>query len=176
MAESEAGMKNTVNDISIAELIAAPLKAASDAQLDLAQSTVEFIKSMGVEKNGDGNECVRNIDFTLESPKAGGGMNEFRIRAPLLAVVPLPNLAVEEVNVDFQMEVTLTSKTDSVGDKEGEVTICGKVTSSASQTRETNQSAKYHINVKAARQETPEGLARILDIMAATVGGQVGGE
>ncbi len=176
MAESDAGMKNTVNDISIAELIAAPLKAASDAQLDLAQSTVEFIKSMGVEKNGDGSELIRSIDFTLESPSAGGGKNEFRIKAPLLAVVPLPNLAVEEVSVDFQMEVTLTAKTDSADDKEGEVKICGKVTSSASQTRETNQSAKYHINVKAARQETPEGLARILDIMAATVGGQAGGD
>ena len=174
MAESEGEMKNTVTDISIADLIAAPLKAASDAQLNLAQSTVEFIKTIGVEKGDNGQEKVRSLTFTLTAPKEGGGTNEMNIEAPLLAIVPLPNLAVEEVNVDFQMEITSISKANN-DDRESGVSVCGTVTSSADQTRETNQSAKYHIQVKARRTESPEGLSRILDIMAAAVNGQSSG-
>ena len=50
--------------------------------------------------------------------------------------------------------------------------VCGKVSSSAAQTRDSNQSAKYQIQVKARKQEPPEGLSRLLDVLAATVQGQ----
>lgn len=51
------------------------------------------------------------------------------------------------------------------------VVMCGQVSSSAEQTRETNQSAKYQISVKARKQQTPEGLSRLLDILASAVQG-----
>ena len=99
-----------------------------------------------------------------------GGFSPY---APLLAIVPIPNLAVEEVDIGFQMEVTSARK-DSGDSSEVEgqgVQICGQVSSQAANTRETNQSAKYQIQVKARKQENPEGLSRILDLMAQAVQG-----
>ncbi len=169
--------KNFETDISIADLIAAPLTAAAEAQLNLARSTVEFIHSVGIQKDSTGRETARNLSFTVQAPaKEGGSMNELSIQAPLLAIVPIPNLAVEEVCIDFQMEVTSTSKVQTQVEQQEElsshVAVCGKVSSSAAQTRDSNQSAKYQIQVKARKQEPPEGLSRLLDVLAATVQGQ----
>ena len=179
MAEESSEMKNSITGISIADLIAAPLKGAADAQLDLAKSTVDFINTIGIEKDKKGNERTRNLSFTVNQTGKDGEKNEMSIQAPLLAVVPVPNLAIEEVNVEFQMEVTSTTKEQTSSSKEENrksegqgVTVCGKVSSQASGTRETNQSAKYQIQVKARKQETPEGLSRILDVMAQTIQGK----
>lgn len=177
--EESSEMKNSVAGISIADLIAAPLKAAADAQLELAKSTVDFIRTVGMETGGDGTETARNLSFTLQRTEKDGTQNALSVQAPLLAVVPVPSLAVEEVDVEFQMEVTSAAKESTSssaengqdGGHEG-ITVCGKVSAQAASTRETNQSAKYQIQVKARKQETPEGLSRMLDILAQSVQGK----
>lgn len=159
------------SDITIGELIAAPLKAAADAQVDLAKSTVEFIRTVGLEQDGTGK--VRSLNFNLSAMDKDGAERNLQIQAPLLAIVPIPNLAVEEVDIGFQMEVTSATRnsTESPGSESQGVNVYGQVSSQASSTRETNQSAKYQIQVKARKQEMPEGLSRILDIMAQSVQG-----
>lgn len=161
------------SDISIGELIAAPLKAAADAQVDLAKSTVEFIRTVGLEQDGTGVDKVRSLNFNLSAMGKDGAERNLQIQAPLLAIVPIPNLAVEEVDIGFQMEVTSATRnsTEGSGSESQGVSVCGQVSSQASNTRETNQSAKYQIQVKARKQEMPEGLSRILDIMAQSVQG-----
>ncbi|MGN0729934.1 DUF2589 domain-containing protein [Treponema sp.] len=176
--ETGTDMKNSVTGISIADLIAAPLKAAADAQLDLAKSNVDFIRTVGIEKSDDGKEKTRNLSFTLHKTEKDGKKNELSVQAPLLAVVPIPNLAVEEVNIEFQMEVTSATKENASSSAENNtneeregITVCGKVSANAASTRKTNQSAKYQIQVKARKQEMPEGLSRMLDILAQSVSG-----
>lgn len=53
-----------------------------------------------------------NITFTLSDGKT--------VTAPTLAMVPIPDLKIDEVNVDFDMEVTASSSSseDREGDKE----------------------------------------------------------
>lgn len=173
MAREEIAELARNSDISIGQLIAAPLKAAADAQLDLAKSTVEFIQTVGLEQDEAGMDKVRNLHFNLSAMGKDGAEKNLQIQAPLLAIVPIPNLAVEEVDIGFQMEVTSARK-DSGDSSEVEgqgVQICGQVSSQAANTRATNQSAKYQIQVKARKQENPEGLSRILDLMAQAVQG-----
>lgn len=160
--EKEAAM----NGVRISDLIAAPLTAAADAQFELAMRTVEFIHSVGMETDENGRTAAKNISFGVKAPSGDGdGTKEIEVTAPLLAVVPVPSLAVEEVDVGFQMEVT---SAQNGGDG---IVMCGQVSSSADQTRESNQSAKYQISVKARRQQQSEGLSRLLDILASAVQG-----
>lgn len=49
------------------------------------------------------------------------------------------------------------------------VSISGSVSTHNSNTRSSDNSAKYHVDVKATNHGTPEGLARVLDMMAANV-------
>ena len=120
--------------------------------------------------NLQGKTYARTIAFNLSRMGQNGTENGLCIQAPLLALVPVPNLAVEEVDINFQMEVTSASKSvaEGTGDEQG-LRVCGKVSSQAGNTRESNQSAKYQIQVKARKQDTPEGLSRILDILAQSV-------
>lgn len=177
--EENHELRNSMNGLSMSDLIGAPLKAVVDAQAMLAKSTVDFIRDVGLEKDSDGTDKTRDLSLTVRKTEDDGTTNELAVQAPLLAIVPIPSLAVEEVNVEFQMEVTSMTKEDSstAGEKDTELTedgvsVCGKVSSQASGTRETNQSAKYQIQVKARKQETPEGLSRVLDALAQSVNGK----
>ena len=106
----------------------------------------------------------------MASPEKESGA--LSLQAPLIALVSIPNLALEEVSVNFQMEVNSAVKTTenaADGSKQSAISVTGKVSSDAANTRESNQSAKYQIQVKAKKQDTPEALSRLLDVLAATV-------
>jgi hypothetical protein len=176
-------VQQALQGVPMAALISAPLEAAAEAQRNLSQATVDYMLRLGVDE-GSSREA-RMLEFSVKQPvetSDGIVMNELSVQAPLLALAPIPSLAVEEVVIDFQMEVTasesLQEKTevrlseDSSGSSTSEpsrVAVSGKVSSSAAQTRETNQSAKYQIHVSAKRQEPTEAMSRLLDILAASV-------
>jgi hypothetical protein len=65
----------------------------------------------------------------------------------------------------------VSEKNEEDGNGGGRIVVAGKVSSNVEHTRETNQSAKYQIQVKARKQAAPEGLSRLLDVLAATVSG-----
>jgi hypothetical protein len=99
------------------------------------------------------------------------------LQVPLLAIVPIPNLQIDEVNILFDMEVKECEKSESSLDAGGsfsasigfgpfKVSISGSVSAHQSNTRSSDNSAKYHVDVRAANHGTPEGLARVLDILA----------
>jgi hypothetical protein len=165
-----------VVELPISGLIAAPFEAAVETQARLAQSIVDYVTEVGLEKDKNGNNHVRDMSFVMQrTAEKEAKMENLTVHAPLLALVPVPNLAIEEMNIDFQMEVTsidrITEKQRDNADEESRIVVAGKVSSTAEHTRETNQSAKYQIQVKARKQTQPEGLSRLLDILAATVQG-----
>lgn len=168
--------------IPIAELVAAPLVAVCDSQKRLAQSSYEFMQEIGFTEEG----ATRMVEFNLQRPVEGSlTPQNIKVQAPFLGLVPLPNLMIDDVQVDFQMEVTATEtttekKTDEASTNAnanfkfgcfggGSVNISGKISSSRENTRSTNQSAKYQVHVSARQQRQTEGLSKLMDIMASCV-------
>lgn len=162
------------------KLIGAPLAAAADASINLANSTAEFINKVGFDSAGN----VRNVAFKYEKRSVNedgtSNLDEMKVDVPMLAIVPIPNLQVDEVNVLFDMEVKQSEKKDtsfdvgasitgSVGFGPIKVSVTGSVSVHSNNTRSTDNSAKYHVDVRATNHGTPEGLARVLDMMAANV-------
>jgi hypothetical protein len=107
-------------------------------------------------------------------------LDEMKVDVPILAIVPIPNLQIDEVNILFDMEVKQSEKSEKSLDagvnlsgnaKFGpvKVNVSGSVSVHSSNTRSTDNSAKYHVDVRATNHGTPEGLARVLDMMAANV-------
>lgn len=163
-------------------LIGGPLTAVCNAQLKLAEASYQYINKIGF---ADDQKSTRLVEFDLDRPvetPEGYTKIQTHVQAPLLGLVPIPSLLVEDVTVEFQMEVsaTTTSKEQSaseVGTKasanfklgwfgSGSVSVEGKVSSSRENTRSTNQTAKYQVRVFAHQQAPTEGLARLMDIMA----------
>ncbi len=167
-----------------AEFIAAPLTAACDSQKRLAQSVFEFMTEIGYADAE--NQTPRLLSFNLERPVEGSdSTQQLTVNAPFIGLVPLPSLLIDDVQIDFQMEVTTTETSTEKSDKEasvssnasfkfgcfasGSVSVNGKVSSSRENTRSTNQTAKYQVHVSARQQQPTEGLTRLMDIMASCI-------
>lgn len=160
--------------LPIAELISAPLIGAANAQGKLAMLTSEFIQNVGIENNK-----VKTVDFTYGSHDNNGAEVEKTLKVPLLSIVNIPNLSVKKAEVEFTMEVK--QQTIDKSSKDATVStevnyksmwspvsakITGTITTKSEHTRQTDKSAKYDVKVEARDDGPPEGLARILDILA----------
>jgi len=167
--------------IPIEYLVATPLLAAARSNMALAQVMVEFINEIGFNKDGKTN--IISFDLTREVQQADGSgfkPQTITVNAPLLALVPIPALLVQSVNVDLTVEVSQTISENSSSEAKasvsasdswgfGSVSVTGSYTNSQSRTRATNQSAKYQINVTAQQQPAAEGMSRLMDVFASTV-------
>lgn len=85
------------------------------------------------------------------------------------------------MDITFDMEVKSAEASESTSDKEGsldanakigigpfsaKVNIKGSISCHEKNTRSTDNSAKYHVSLHAKDFGTPEGLSRMLDILA----------
>lgn len=160
------------------QLIGAPLCAAVDASLQLAESTADFIRNAGFDDAGNVRTVAFGYQRFSDNRDGTGSLEEMQVNIPLLAVVPVPNLQVDEVNLLFDIEVKQSERRDSsmelgasASGKLGalKVGITGNISAHLNNIRSTDNSAKYHVDIRAANHGTPEGLARVLDMIAANM-------
>jgi len=177
------------------DLIGGPLQAACKAQTQLAQATAQFIDNVGMtpvlndEGKATGQRKAKTVDFYFKRPyqdsKTGEvGSEEVSLSVPLLALLNTPSLAIQEVNVSFDMEVKSSFSEKESSDSEATldaeakmgwgcfsatVKIHGSVASHKESQRASDNSAKYHVDVKAAQNGTPEGLSRVLDMLQSAI-------
>ncbi|WP_139672079.1 DUF2589 domain-containing protein [Pseudomonas sp. F16(2018)] len=191
-------MGDQFRGLPMGDLIGGPLTAACDAQVRLANATADFIKVIGFlppapdPNNTDPNRVgdVRTVSFRFDRPstsKPDDGtipMERVELEVPLLAVVKVPNLSINKVDITFDMEVKNSEQSREATDAQAamsaeasvgwwpfsaKVNISGSVSSHKENTRSTDQSAKYHVEVHAADDGMPEGLARVLDMISQSV-------
>lgn len=178
-SSNEIGQKFT--GLPMRELIASPLVAVCEAQTMLASSSFDFMNKIGFDKDGK----TRLLTFDLQRPvkQTDGkiGQNEITVNAPLLGLVTTPNLLIEDVHIDFQMEVTMaeTVKENSAAEASATASykgwfgvsaeVQGKVSSTRENTRSTNQTAKYQVSVNARQQRPSEGMSKLMDLFASCV-------
>lgn len=181
---------NQFSGLDMAALIGGPLQAACDAQTMLARSTLNFIEEVGLEApDANGVRKVRTANFSFDraADQTGDGKTaseKVEMNVPLLAIVNVPALSIDVVDVTFDMEVKSSTSSESSSDKNGEleanaglkigpfsmnVKIKGSIACHEKNTRSSDNSAKYHVQVHASQQKTPEGLMRMLDIISSAV-------
>ena len=165
-------MSESVDDkfkgLDMQSLVAGPLSAAYEAELKLAASTAKFIQDVGLEGVPDENG-------------KSDGTESVNMEVPLLSIVKIPTLAIEDIDIKFDMEVKSVESSESSKDKDGErdanekigfapfngkVKIKGSIGCHEKNTRCTDNSAKYHVSIHAKDFGTPEGLSRMLDVLA----------
>lgn len=171
-------------------LIGGPLSAAVKANFDAAKSTADFIQTVGFEQVMDptSKQLVpgkpRMVDFSFERPnndETGKRVVDLvKVSVPMLAIVPIPTLQVDVIDIIFNMEIKSSTSSEDTSAKSGSleasvsggfgafsasVKINGSISSSEKNTRTSDTSAKYHVEVKATSKPLPEGLSRVLDMM-----------
>ncbi len=178
--------------IPIADLISAPLLASCEAQARICKDIVSFVKSL-IKEDG----TPQTLDFILNRMVADnkGELQKVasKVKAPILGLVPIPGLLIDDVEIEFSMEVHSTSSSQNQHDEKQEssnkkhkkdnlnpqlqewlneetLQINGNLSSTNKTSRSTDNSAKYHIKLSAKQHQVPEGMARILDMMAHSIG------
>lgn len=202
MASELVNIAEQYRGLPMGDLIGAPLTAACDAQIRLAQATANFIETIGFKQGEDGTRGdTRYADFKFKRPTvvadgatttaaaAGGNFyeEEVQISVPLLALVKVPALSITTVDITFNMEVkssytakeengrsgTLSAKVGGgFGPFTASVNVSGTISSKSEQTRASDNSAKYTVQVHAEDGGVPEGLARVLDILQSSIAPQ----
>ena len=162
---------NQFTGLPIENLISAPLLAACEGQKALAQSTAQFITEVGMDKNGN----TKSVTFNYED-----GSEKVEVDVPLLSIINIPSLCVDEIDINFDMEVSTQSASKSSTDASAELSVkggfgcwsasfTGKVSHHSENSRSSDTSAKYSISVK-GKQEKPEGLMKVLDMLNSSIG------
>lgn len=186
-------------------LIGGPLNAAADANAKMAITQTKFLLDTCFipKKNGDKIESYSPIMIKMElvrpiikdlgeekGPEVTDAKVQFNL--PLLTIVPLNSLAVDSVNITFDMEVKSSFTEESskekvdkmaaaasfeakVGSGIFSVTIKGSASYDSSTTTKESQhyqksnSAKYHVDVHAGQLPLPMGVTTIINAFANSI-------
>jgi hypothetical protein len=170
-----------LNNIDFRKMIGGPLQAAVDAQVASSLATIDFINKVGFSGEGDSRELVM-VDFTHKRKDVDSSGAEITkdvaLRVPLLAMLPIPSLRIEQVVVDFNVKlnsVESSSTSDALGVdaevKGGWGPVSFKVSASYQRKTATNVEVKkeyaLNVNVKAVQDEMPPGLEKVLGMLSA---------
>lgn len=99
-----------------------------------------------------------------------------RLTVPLLTIVPIPFIRINDMTIDFEFQVkdvetaeSQTEKNVSVNARTGgwffKSSMKGSYTNRTSNKRETDRRTTLKITVSAVQDQVPEGLGRVLDIL-----------
>lgn len=168
--------------LPIDQLICAPIVAVAEGQAELCRVYLDNLFKLAF-KDKDHKE-INSIDFTLQrmvvDNTGSTKKQDIQVSAPLLSLVPVPAFTMDEATVRFTMEIkeVNTAKNETTGSVETDAgfskwgfhaNIKGKVTTSSSNTRTSDHSAKYDIFARAVQQPPAEGMAKLTSIFASVI-------
>lgn len=172
-----------LNNIDFRKMIGGPLQAVIDAQVASSIATVNFINNVGftIDPTTNKKELVM-VDFSHERKdvKEDGTetSKEIAIKVPLLAMLPIPSLRIEQAVIDFNVKLNSVASA-SVSDELGIKVEAGggfgpvnfKVSASYQRKTSSNIEVKkeyaLNVNVKVSQDEIPPGLEKLLNLLSA---------
>ena len=168
---ADSNIANQFTGLPIENLISAPLLAAANGQKALAATTAQFITEVGMDSSGN----TKSVKFQYED-----GTEQVALNVPLLSIINVPSLCVDEIDINFDMEVSTQTASKSSTDSSAELSVkggfgcwsasfTGKVSHHSENSRKSDTSAKYTVAVK-GKQEKPEGLMKVLDMLNSSIG------
>lgn len=175
---------SALESIPFESIIGAPLDACIKAQALAAQTSANFIKNVGMQdRNGDGVQEAINVSFTfIQNGKMA------RLNIPLLTIVPIPYIAIQNIDIAFKANINASASTSdeissnsefssetSGGGRYGwglfgvnlnmKAAVSSKRDSRA--TQDSRYSVEYNmdIGIHAGQDSMPAGLAKVLEVL-----------
>jgi hypothetical protein len=171
---------NSLQAIPFSVLIGGPLQAAVEAQAMAAQSTAQYIETVGLDSNGS------PIQVSFQFIQNGQTM---MLVVPLLSIVPIPLIQINDMTIDFtanlsatasSVDATASSSSTNVGGGASASYGFGAFNASANfyanysnQSNSTSSDASQYdvqylmdIHVQAGPADLPAGLLTVLNILA----------
>lgn len=174
-----------LNSLPFGDMIGAPLSACVDAQEQAAISTVNFIRRVGFDIEDPDKVINVSFKYVREGTSA-------ELTVPLLTIVPIPYIAIDNVNIAFKAHITgfeseserkvegsqVAERNDSSVKYKGlgwfstlnKKTIMQSSLSTKKDSVSTQNSnycieATIDINVQAKQESIPAGMAKVLEML-----------
>jgi hypothetical protein len=162
-------------------ILGAPLQAVVKAQAASAQSTADFVKAFGSSEialsysaGGGGTG-----GGTGGTGGTGGGGESVRITAPLLSIVPVPNLLIDSLTVNFKYEISQTTVAKESSSKSAkgdaklgamlapwvDASFSGGVSSDSSIDNTVHRGGSLDVTMRASQAPLPAALDKLLQIL-----------
>lgn len=165
-----------MGSIDYTSVIAQPLKAMFQSQVASAEAALDFIMRVGFEENENGKKTATYAEFEYEQISASGESDLRKIRVPMLCIINIPQLEIQESTVTFHVEVSQTATMaenisaggeigGSVGWGPFSVNLTAKASYSKDSTRKTDTRAKQEVVVNIHQAEPPEALNIIMEVL-----------
>ncbi len=173
-------------NLDFSAMIGGPLNAVIKAQAQSAITSVDFIKSVGFDSDGNVEQVQFSYNKVVPEKAADGTPTGKQVEAkhqlsvPLLTMLPIPFIRVEETTIDFNAKInsvqesTSASSHDlntSLGVKGGwgpvsaELKVSYAYKKSTSATSKTERTYSMAVHVRAVQDELPAGTERLLSIL-----------
>lgn len=180
------------SQLNIESLIAAPLIAASKANVVMITGQTRALLENCFRRTSDGNYEPVTINMVLtrgsvEENKGTDGassqethrvvVSTLNFSIPLICLIPINNLVVDKINVDFDLEITSvyqapTGKGLADGDpiNEKKAALHGKIANRSSDGKsEEKGAARLKVNINASPLPLPLGLLSVLDLYTKSI-------
>lgn len=176
---------SALQNLPFNNLIGGPLNAAVQAQAQAAKTTVDFINQVCLNTDANGQKSAVTVTFSYQD-----GYGFLRtLTVPLITILPIPYIAVNEIDIDFKANISASSATSTSNSDEENMSAGGSVNAkigwgvfsadlqfnasySSKKDSKATQDSKYSVEytmdvaVKAGSTDLPAGLARVLNILS----------
>ena len=177
-----------LSGIPFENIIGGPLSACIKAQAEAAVSTVNFIESVGLRSNGDKKEAIYVVFSYVQNGRRAN------ISVPLLTIVPIPYIAINNISLNFKVAITGTETSEIVDETSLEANVAvetsskkgggwltkrktSKMTTSVSTKKDSKatQDSSFSIEstmdvkVQAGQESMPAGMAKILELLGSAM-------
>ena len=184
------GRKN----LNFESMIGGPLNAVIRAQAQSAQTSVDFIKSVGFDASKDPDKADKPtmVSFTYEKPITEDNDDgttttkqvPHKLSVPILTMLPIPFIRIEETKIDFNAKINSIQESQTTNSKDlkaalgvkggwGPVSANLKVSyahkKSNSSSSKTERTYSMAVHVRAVQDELPAGTERLLSILESNI-------
>ncbi|MCM1982968.1 DUF2589 domain-containing protein, partial [Lyngbya confervoides] len=90
-----------ITSIPLYQILGAPLSAMVDAEIQAAQTTVEFIERIGFVQDSSGSTDgdrhygdLKTVTFNYSKISVGGEILNFKVEIPVISLVPIPTMQI----------------------------------------------------------------------------------
>lgn len=199
-----------LTNLPFENIIGGPMTAAIKAQSQAARETISFIKEVGfkpvepddgyglgvdvsngteLEPGENGNAEmgeVRNVTFTYKVTDTNGEERVAELIVPILTIVPIPFLRIDEMNIDFMAKISeVITNRSAVADSSRNsahfslgysswwspvranfsAAYSSQHSSSSSSASRYSSEMTMNVNIRAVQDELPAGLSKVLGIL-----------
>ncbi|MBQ2198359.1 MAG: DUF2589 domain-containing protein, partial [Bacteroidales bacterium] len=149
-------INNTFNQVPFSHLLGSPLLACIDAQKQAANSSIDYIYSVGFYE--DSTEVV-NVTFNFYADGRPA-----TLVVPLLMIVPVPFFSVDELDIKFNAMVDLHE--EEIDEFKGNYS---KPVSESNSNYTYDYFSNLNVHMAASKDHVPTGLSTLMGMLDASI-------